>query len=155
MPDANVQYRGDTLRRFSRADVSVAVAIPGGLITPVIRGADTKSLSEIANEMKDLAARAREGKLMPEEYQGGTFSLSNLGMFGIKNFDAVINPPQAGILAVGGGEPRPVVRDGELVIATVMSATLSCDHRAIDGAVGAEMLNAFKALMENPLGLLV
>ncbi len=152
--DANVQFAGDTLYRFARADVSVAVAIPGGLITPVVTDAANKRLSVIASEMKDLAARAKDGKLKPEEYRGGSASLSNLGMFGIKQFDAVINPPQALILAVGAGEPRPYVVDNALTIATVMSATGSFDHRAIDGAVGAQFMSAFKSLVENPLGML-
>ena len=154
VPDANVQFAGAELYKFARADVSVAVAIPGGLITPVITDAANKRLSVIANEMKDLAARAKDGKLKPEEYQGGTASISNLGMFGIKQFDAVINPPQGLILAVGAGEPRPYVVDNALVIATVMSATGSFDHRAIDGAVGAQFMSAFKGLVENPLGML-
>jgi pyruvate dehydrogenase E2 component (dihydrolipoamide acetyltransferase) len=154
VPDANVSYGGDHLRRFSRADISVAVAIPGGLITPVIRDAANKSLSRIATEMKDLAARAKEGKLQPPEYTGGTASISNLGMYGIKQFDAVINPPEGLILAVGAGEKRPYVVDDALAIATVMSATGSFDHRAIDGAVGAEFMSAFKALVESPLGML-
>jgi pyruvate dehydrogenase E2 component (dihydrolipoamide acetyltransferase) len=154
VPDANVSFAGDHLRRFQRADVSVAVAIPGGLITPVIRDAGERRLSAIAVEMKDLAARAREGKLKPEEYQGGTASLSNLGMYGIRQFDAVINPPEGLILAVGAGEQRPHVIDGALGIATMMSATGSFDHRAIDGAVGAEFMAAFKALVEAPLAML-
>jgi pyruvate dehydrogenase E2 component (dihydrolipoamide acetyltransferase) len=154
VPDANVSFAGDSLRKFSRADISVAVAIPGGLITPVIRDAANKPLSRIAIEMKDLAARAKEGKLQPPEYTGGTVSISNLGMFGIKQFDAVINPPEGLILAVGAGEKRPYVVDDALAIATVMSATGSFDHRAIDGAVGAEFMRAFKALVENPLGML-
>ena len=154
VPDANVQFAGDTLFKFGRADVSVAVAIPGGLITPVIVDAANKRLSVIASEMKDLAARAKDGKLKPEEYQGGTASISNLGMFGIKQFDAVINPPQGLILAVGAGEPRPYVVDNALAIATVMSATGSFDHRAIDGAIGAQFMSAFKGLCENPLGML-
>ncbi len=154
VPDANVQYAGDQLYKFGRADVSVAVAIPGGLITPVIREADTKRLSQIAVEMKDLAARARDGKLKPEEFTGGTASLSNLGMYGIKQFDAVINPPQGLILAVGAGEKRPYVVNDALAIATVMSATGSFDHRAIDGAVGAQFMAAFKRLLENPLAML-
>jgi pyruvate dehydrogenase E2 component (dihydrolipoamide acetyltransferase) len=154
VPDANVQFAGDTLYKFGRADVSVAVAIPGGLITPVITDAGNKRLSQIAAEMKDLAARARDGKLAPHEYQGGTASLSNLGMYGIKQFDAVINPPQGLILAVGAGEKRPYVVDGALAIATVMSATGSFDHRAIDGAVGAEFMAAFKRLVEAPLAML-
>ena len=154
VPDTNVQFAGTELYQFARADVSVAVAIPGGLITPVITDAANKRLSVIASEMKDLAARAKDGKLKPEEYQGGTASISNLGMFGIKQFDAVINPPQGLILAVGAGEPRPYVVDNALAIATVMSATGSFDHRAIDGAVGAQFMSAFKELVENPLGML-
>ena len=139
---------------FKRADISVAVSIPGGLITPVVAQADIKSLSAIATEMKDLAARAREGKLQPHEYQGGTASISNMGMYGIKQFDAVINPPQGMIMAIGAGEKRPYVVDDSLQIATVMSATGSFDHRAIDGADGARMMQAFKRLVENPLGML-
>jgi pyruvate dehydrogenase E2 component (dihydrolipoamide acetyltransferase) len=154
VPDANVSFAGDTLRKFGRADVSVAVAIPGGLITPVIRDAGNKRLSVIATEMKNLAARAKEGKLQPPEYTGGTASLSNLGMYGIKQFDAVINPPEGLILAVGSGEKRPYVVDDALAIATVMSATGSFDHRAIDGAAGAEFMSAFKGLVENPIAML-
>ena len=154
IPNANVSFAGDVLRKFSRVDISVAVAIPGGLITPVIRDAANKRLSVIATEMKDLAARAKEGKLQPAEYTNGTASISNLGMYGIKQFDAVINPPEGMILAVGAGEKRPYVVDDALAIATVMSATGSFDHRAIDGAVGAEFMSAFKALVENPLGML-
>lgn len=154
VPDANVSFTGDTLRKFSRADISVAVAIPGGLITPVIRDAGNKRLSQIATEMKDLAARARDGKLQPPEYTGGTASISNLGMYGIKQFDAVINPPEGLILAVGAGEKRPYVVNDALAIATVMSATGSFDHRAIDGAVGAEFMAAFKRLVESPMGML-
>jgi pyruvate dehydrogenase E2 component (dihydrolipoamide acetyltransferase) len=150
----NVQFAGDTLIQFKRADISVAVSIPGGLITPVVTGADTKSLSAIATEIKDLAGRAREGKLKPEEYAGGTASLSNMGMYGIKQFEAIINPPQAMILAIGAGEKRPYVVGDELRIATVMSATGSFDHRAIDGADGAAFMAAFKRLVENPLGML-
>jgi pyruvate dehydrogenase E2 component (dihydrolipoamide acetyltransferase) len=131
------------------------VSIPGGLITPVMRHAETKRLSEIANEMKDLAARARQRKLAPHEYQGGTTAVSNLGMFGIKDFAAVINPPHATILAVGAGIPTPVVRKGEITTATIMSVTLSTDHRAVDGALGAEFLGAFKALIEKPAAMLV
>ena len=137
------------------ADVGVAVSIPGGLITPIIRKADEKSLSAISNEMKDLARRARARKLKPEEYQGGSSAVSNLGMFGIKDFAAVINPPHATILAVGAGEQRPIVRDGAVAIATMMSVTLSTDHRAVDGALGARLLEAFKKYIENPLGMLV
>jgi len=154
VPDANVQFAGDTLLKFGRSDISMAVAIPGGLITPVITDVANKPLSRIATEAKDMAARARDGKLAPEEYQGGTASISNLGMFGIKQFDAVINPPQAMILAVGAGEPRPYVVGKELTIATVMTATGSFDHRAIDGAVGAQLMAAFKRLVEKPMGML-
>ena len=153
VPDANVSYAGDQLIKYARADVSMAVAIPGGLITPVITDAGSKAVSKIATEAKDLATRARDGKLQPHEYQGGTASISNLGMFGIKQFDAVINPPQGMILAVGAGEKRPYVVNDALAIATVMTATGSFDHRAIDGAVGAELMAAFKALIENPLAL--
>jgi pyruvate dehydrogenase E2 component (dihydrolipoamide acetyltransferase) len=155
VPEANAGWGGDTLRLFKTVDISVAVAIDGGLITPIIHKADAKGLVEISEQMKELAGRAREGKLMPEEYQGGTFSVSNLGMYGIKQFDAVINPPQAGIIAVGAGEQRPVVKAGALDIATVMSCTLSCDHRVIDGAVGARLLTAFKGFMEEPLTMLL
>jgi pyruvate dehydrogenase E2 component (dihydrolipoamide acetyltransferase) len=154
VPDANVQFAGDNLIKFKRADISMAVAIPGGLITPVITDVGGKALSKIATEAKDLAARARDGKLAPEEYQGGTASISNLGMFGIKQFDAVINPPQGMILAVGAGDKRPHVVNDALAIATVMTATGSFDHRAIDGAVGAQLMQAFQALVENPLGML-
>jgi pyruvate dehydrogenase E2 component (dihydrolipoamide acetyltransferase) len=154
VPDCNVSFAGDQLLKYSRADISVAVSIPGGLITPIIVGADTKSVSAIAKEMHDLAARAREGKLQPQEYQGGTASLSNMGMFGIKQFEAVINPPQAMIMAIGAGEKRPYVISDSLQIATVMSATGSFDHRAIDGADGAKLMQAFKRLVENPLGML-
>ena len=152
-PKCNVSYAGDELRTYRRVDISVAVAAPSGLITPIIVDAAAKSVSAIAAEMKALAAKARDGKLQPHEFQGGTASLSNLGMFGIKQFDAVINPPQAMILAVGAGEARPWVIDGALGVATVMSATGSFDHRAIDGADGAELMQAFKALVENPLAL--
>jgi pyruvate dehydrogenase E2 component (dihydrolipoamide acetyltransferase) len=133
----------------------VAVAIEGGLITPIIRKADQKGLSTISNEMKDLAKRAKDGKLKPEEFQGGGFSISNLGMFGIRDFSAVINPPQACILAVGAGEQRPVVKGGELKVATVMTCTLSVDHRVVDGALGAQFLAEFKKLVEDPLALLL
>lgn len=155
VPAANVQYMGDTMRQFKRADISVAVAIEGGLITPVVRGADMKGLRQISDETKDLARRAQEGKLAPEEYAGGTFSISNMGMMGVKSFDAVINPPQAAILAVGAGEQRPVVKNGELTVATVMTVTLSCDHRAIDGAVGAEYIAAVKMFLEQPSAMLL
>ena len=154
VPAANVQFAGDKMYQFKRQDISVAVAIEGGLITPVVKDAGSLGLAEISKTVAELAEKARSGKLTPEEYQGGTFSISNLGMYGIKNFDAVINPPQACILAVGAGEQRPVVKDGALAVATVMSVTLSCDHRAVDGAVGAEFLSAFKRLIEDPLLML-
>jgi pyruvate dehydrogenase E2 component (dihydrolipoamide acetyltransferase) len=155
VPAANASWTETAARLYQAADVSVAVATPGGLITPIIRSAETKSLSAISAEMKDLAARAREGKLKPEEYQGGTFSVSNLGMFGIREFAAVINPPQGAILAVGAGEQRPIVKDNALAIATMMSCTLSVDHRVVDGAIGAEYLAAFKKLIEDPLNMLI
>lgn len=158
-PDTNASWAGDAILKYQSADVAVAVATDGGLITPVIRDAQSKSLSTISAEMIDLATRAREGKLKPHEYQGGTFSISNLGMFGVREFAAVINPPHGAILAVGKGEKRPVVRTtdagDELGIATVMSATLSCDHRVVDGAVGARWLNAFQKRLENPLSMLL
>ncbi|QSB44053.1 pyruvate dehydrogenase complex dihydrolipoamide acetyltransferase [Tsuneonella flava] len=153
VPKCNVSFAGDELRKFSRADISVAVAAPSGLITPIVTDAGAKSISAISTEMKELAGKARDGKLQPHEYQGGTASLSNLGMFGIKQFDAVINPPQGMILAVGAGEKRPWVIDDALGVATVMSATGSFDHRAIDGADGAELMKVFKELCEAPLGL--
>ena len=155
VPAANASWTETAVRLYQVADVSVAVATPNGLITPIIRGADSKSLSAISTEMKDLAARAREGKLKPEVYQGGTFSVSNLGMFGIREFAAVINPPQGAILAVGAGEQRPIVKDNALAIATMMSCTLSVDHRVVDGAIGAEFLAAFKKLVEDPLSMLI
>jgi pyruvate dehydrogenase E2 component (dihydrolipoamide acetyltransferase) len=155
VPDANASWTESAMVKHKHADVGVAVSIPGGLITPIIRHADEKTLSTISNEMKDLASRARGRKLKPEEYQGGTTAVSNLGMFGIKDFAAVINPPHATILAVGAGEERAVVKNGEIKIATVMSVTLSTDHRAVDGALGAELLVAFKRLIENPMGMLV
>jgi pyruvate dehydrogenase E2 component (dihydrolipoamide acetyltransferase) len=154
VPDANVQFAGDTLLKFSRVDISMAVAIPGGLITPVIKDVANRSLSAIATEAKNLAERARDGKLLPEEFQGGTASISNLGMYGIKQFDAVINPPQGMILAVGAGEKRPYVVNDALSVATVLSASGSFDHRAIDGAVGAELMAAFKRFVEKPLAML-
>lgn len=154
VPECNVQFAGDQMLQFKRADISVAVSIPGGLITPIITEADSKSVSAISTAMKDLAARAKDGKLAPQEYQGGTASLSNMGMFGIKQFEAVINPPQGMIMAIGAGEKRPFVIDDALQIATVMSATGSFDHRAIDGADGARLMQAFKELVENPLGML-
>ncbi len=154
VPECNVQFTGHDLVTFKRADISVAVSIPNGLITPVVTQADTKALSAIATEMKDLAGRAREGKLKPEEYQGGTASLSNMGMYGIKQFEAVINPPQGMIMAIGAGEKRPYVIDDSLQTATVMSATGSFDHRAIDGADGARLMQVFKNLVEAPLGMI-
>jgi len=153
-PKCNVTYTGDQLIKYSRSDVSVAVSTPTGLITPIIRDAANKAVSAISAEMKDLAGRAREGKLKPEEYQGGTASLSNMGMFGIKQFEAVINPPQGMIMAIGAGEKRPYIVDDALGVATVMSATGSFDHRAIDGADGAEMMKIFKELVENPFGMI-
>ncbi|MGE0499850.1 MAG: pyruvate dehydrogenase complex dihydrolipoamide acetyltransferase [Rhizobiaceae bacterium] len=155
VPDANVSWTEGGMLKHRHADVGVAVSIPGGLITPIIRRADEKTLSVISNEMKDLAARARNRKLKPEEYQGGTTAVSNLGMFGIKDFAAVINPPHATILAVGSGEERAVVKAGKIAIATIMTVTLSTDHRAVDGALGAELLAAFKKRVENPLGMLI
>jgi pyruvate dehydrogenase E2 component (dihydrolipoamide acetyltransferase) len=155
VPDANVSWAEDAILAYQDVDISVAVATPNGLITPIIKQADGKSLRQIAGEMRDLAARARDGKLKPAEYQGGTFSISNLGMFGIREFAAVINPPQSCILAIGNGEQRAVVEDGQLKVATVMTCTLSVDHRAVDGALGAEYLSAFKALMEDPYSLLL
>ena len=154
VPECNVSFAGDQLIQYKRADISVAVSIPNGLITPIIAEADGKSLSKISTEMKELAGRAKEGKLQPHEYQGGTASLSNMGMYGIKQFEAVINPPQGMIMAIGAGEKRPYVVNDSLQIATVMSATGSFDHRAIDGADGARLMQAFKRLVENPLAML-
>ncbi|WP_187336173.1 pyruvate dehydrogenase complex dihydrolipoamide acetyltransferase [Novosphingopyxis iocasae] len=153
VPKCNVSYAGNQLIKYSRADISVAVSTPTGLITPIVTGAETKALGAISQEVKELAGRAKEGKLKPEEYQGGTASISNMGMFGIKQFDAVINPPQGMILAVGAGEKRPYIVDDALSVATVMSATGSFDHRAIDGADGAELMQAFKQIVENPLAM--
>jgi pyruvate dehydrogenase E2 component (dihydrolipoamide acetyltransferase) len=158
VPAANVAFAGDKILRYHDVDVGVAVAIDDGLVTPVIHRADQKGLVAISSEMRDMAARARDPggmKLKPEEYQGGSISISNLGMYGVREFAAVINPPQASILAVGAGEQRPVVRDGALAIATVMTATLSIDHRAVDGAIGAQLLDAFKAIIEDPLAMLL
>jgi len=156
VPAANVAFESDNeIRQFHTADISVAVAIPGGLITPIVRAAEQKGFKHISTEMKDLATRAREGKLLPKEYRGGSFSVSNLGMFGVKQFDAVINPPQACILAVGAGEQRPVVKNGEIMPAMVMSTTLSVDHRVVDGAIGAELLAAIKRYVENPALMLL
>jgi pyruvate dehydrogenase E2 component (dihydrolipoamide acetyltransferase) len=158
VPAANVSFGGDKIYQYHDIDVGVAVAIPDGLVTPVIRKADQKGLAAISGEMRDLSARARDPggmKLKPEEYQGGSLSISNLGMYGVREFAAVINPPQASILAVGAGEQRPVVRDGALAIATIMTATLSIDHRAVDGALGAKLLEAFKGYMEEPLAMML
>jgi pyruvate dehydrogenase E2 component (dihydrolipoamide acetyltransferase) len=154
VPGANVTWTETAVLKHHQADVGVAVAIPGGLITPIIRAAEAKSLSIISNEMKDLAARARDRKLLPEEYQGGSTTVSNLGMYGIRSFSAIINPPQATILAVGAAKKRAIVKDGEISVATIMGVTLSCDHRAVDGVLGAELLAAFKSLIENPAGML-
>ncbi len=154
-PGANVSWTDDNIVQYTRADVSVAVATPNGLITPIIVNAANKSLKVISSEMKDLGVRAREGKLKPQEFQGGTISVSNLGMFGISQFSAIINPPQAAILAVGAGQERVVVKNGQMAVANVMTVTASFDHRAIDGAVGAEYLQVFKKLIENPMGLLL
>ena len=154
VPSVNVQFTTDKLICFQRADVAVAVAVNGGLVTPVIRGADIKSLLEISREAKGLVEKARNGKLLPEDYQGGSFTVSNVGMYGIKNAQAVINPPQAAIIAIGQGTERAVVRNGELAIATVLTATLSCDHRVIDGATSSEFLAAVKRLLEDPEKLL-
>lgn len=154
-PAANVAWTDEAVLQYKHSDISVAVATPNGLITPIIKKAETKGLQTISNEMKDLATRARDGKLKPEEFQGGTFSISNLGMFGVKDFQAIINPPQACILAVGAGIEQPVVQDGGIMIATVMSVTLSVDHRAVDGAIGAEFLQIFKQYIENPVSMLV
>jgi pyruvate dehydrogenase E2 component (dihydrolipoamide acetyltransferase) len=155
VPDANASWTESAMVKHKHADVGVAVSIPGGLITPIIRRADEKTLSVISNEMKDLASRARSRKLKPEEYQGGTTAVSNLGMYGIKDFTAVINPPHATILAVGTSEERAVVRGGRIEAAHIMSVTLSCDHRAVDGALGAELIGAFKMLIENPVMMMV
>jgi pyruvate dehydrogenase E2 component (dihydrolipoamide acetyltransferase) len=155
VPEANVSWTEAGMLKHKHSDVGVAVALPGGLITPIIRNAETKSLSAISNEMKDLVGRARARRLKPQEYQGGATSVSNLGMYGIKDFTAVINPPQSTILAVGTGEERAVVRNGKIEAAHIMSVTMSCDHRAVDGALGAVLIGAFKALIENPVMMLV
>jgi pyruvate dehydrogenase E2 component (dihydrolipoamide acetyltransferase) len=155
VPAANASWTDEAILQYENIDVSVAVASPQGLVTPIIKRADVKTLPQIAAEMKDLGLRAREGKLRPEEFQGGGFTVSNLGMYGIKEFSAIINPPQSCILAVGAGEPRAVVKQGQLAVATVMTCTLSVDHRAVDGSLGAEFLAAFKPLIENPYSLVV
>ena len=155
VPEANASYSPEGIALHHHADIAMAVAVPGGLITPIIRGADTKGVAQIAREAKDLAERARTKKLKPEEFQGGTFSISNLGMFGIKSFSSIINEPQGAILSVGAGEKRPVVRGNELAVATVMTVTLTCDHRVVDGATGARWLAAFKPLIEDPITMIV
>jgi pyruvate dehydrogenase E2 component (dihydrolipoamide acetyltransferase) len=155
VPEANVSWTDENMVKHKHVDVGVAVSIEGGLITPIVRKAEEKTISTIAREMKDLASRARNKKLKPSEYQGGTTAVSNLGMFGVKNFSAIVNPPHSTILAVGAGEKRPVVKDGELAIATVMSVTLSTDHRSVDGALGAELMASLKHHLENPMGMLV
>ncbi len=155
VPAANASWSDNAIILWERADIAMAVALEDGLITPIVRGADQKGLQQIAAETKDLAGRARAGKLKLEEFQGGTFSISNLGMYGIREFAAVINPPHGCILAVGTGEPRPVVKDGQLAVATVMSCTISCDHRVVDGAVGAQFLGAFKRLIDEPARMLL
>ena len=155
VPEANASWSDQALIRWRGVDVAVAVAIEAGLITPIVRDADRKGLATISNELKELIGRAHAGKLMPEEYQGGSFSVSNLGMYGIREFSAVINPPHGAILAVGAGQARPVVKEGALAVATVMSCTLSCDHRVVDGALGARLLAAFKGFIEDPLTMLL
>ncbi len=154
VPEANASYSPEGIAMHHHADVAMAVAIDGGLITPIIRSAETKSLSQIAVESKDLAKRARDRKLKPDEFQGGTFSVSNLGMFGIKAFASIINEPQGAIMSVGAGEQRPVVKNGQLAVATVMTVTLTCDHRVVDGAIGAKFLQVFKAMIEDPVTML-
>ena len=155
VPKVNASYTEDAMVVYDDIDISIAVSMPDGLITPIVRMADQKGLAAISNEMKDLGARARSGKLKPEEFQGGSFSISNLGMFGVRQFTAIINPPQAAILAVGAGEKRPVVKDGALAVATVMTCTLSVDHRVADGALGAEWMAVFKSIVEDPLSLML
>jgi pyruvate dehydrogenase E2 component (dihydrolipoamide acetyltransferase) len=156
VPETNVSWGDDGMVVYDAADISVAVATDaGGLITPIVRAAERKGLAAISAEMKDLAARARVGKLKPEEYQGGTFSISNMGMFGVRDFTAIINPPQSCILAVGAGEPRTVVHDGDIAIATLMTLTMSCDHRSVDGALGAKLLGAIRELIEHPVRLVL
>jgi len=155
VPDANVTYTPEVMLRHKASDVAVAVSIPGGLISPIVRNAEAKSLSEISNEIKELSQRAKERRLKPADYEGGVSAVSNLGMFGVKNFTAVINPPQSTILAVGAGEPRIVARNGAAAVATIMTVTLSCDHRAVDGALGATLLAAVKRFIEHPAAMLV
>jgi len=155
VPAANASYSDAGIALHHHADIAVAVAIEGGLITPIIRAADTKGILQICQEMKDLAARAKARKLKPEEFQGGTFSISNLGMFGIKSFAPIINEPQGCILSVGAGDKRPVVKGDALAVATVMTVTLTCDHRVVDGAIGARWLGAFKSMIENPIAMFI
>jgi pyruvate dehydrogenase E2 component (dihydrolipoamide acetyltransferase) len=155
VPKANASWEGENTRYFQHADIAIAVAVDGGLVTPVVWAAEQKGLAALSGITRDLALRAREGKLAPEEFSGGSFTISNLGMYGIREFAAVINPPQGAILAVGAGEERPVVRDGQLAVATVMSVTLSADHRVVDGAVGAEWLQAFKGYIQQPVTMLL
>ncbi len=155
IPAANASWTDEAILRYNNIDISVAVAIDGGLITPIVRNADQKPLVAISNEMKELAAKARAGKLQPEEFIGGGFSISNLGMYGVKHFAAIVNPPQGAILAVGAGEERAVVRNGQMVVRNIVEVTLSVDHRVVDGAVGAEFLGAFKGYVERPALLLV
>jgi pyruvate dehydrogenase E2 component (dihydrolipoamide acetyltransferase) len=155
VPAANASYSDAGIAMHHHADIAVAVAIEGGLITPIVRAAETKGVAQIAREMKDLAERARTRKLKPQEFQGGTFSVSNLGMFGIRSFASIINEPQGCILSVGAGEKRPVVRGDQIAIATVMSVTLTCDHRVVDGAIGARWLSAFKSMIEKPITMIV
>jgi pyruvate dehydrogenase E2 component (dihydrolipoamide acetyltransferase) len=154
-PQVNASYQDKTVRYYERADVGVAVAIDDGLITPIVRAADRKSIGQISREVRELAGRARERKLQPDEYMGATFSVSNLGMFGIDEFTAIINPPEAAILAVGAMGAKPVVRDGEIVVRQLMRVTMSCDHRIVDGATGAKFLQTFKKMLENPLLLML
>jgi pyruvate dehydrogenase E2 component (dihydrolipoamide acetyltransferase) len=155
VPEANASWHETSIRQYHQADIAVAVAIDGGLVTPIVRGANSKTVSEISSEMKILVDKARTGKLKPEEFQGGSFSISNLGMFGITSFSAIINPPHGCILAVGAGEQRPVVKNGQLTVATVMTCTLSVDHRVVDGAIGAKFLSEFKAIITNPITMLI
>ncbi|HEX5934576.1 MAG TPA: 2-oxo acid dehydrogenase subunit E2, partial [Pseudorhizobium sp.] len=155
VPDANASWTEGGMLKHKHADVGVAVSIPGGLITPIVRRAEEKTLSAISNEVKDLARRARDKKLKPEEYQGGTTSVSNLGMFGVSNFTSIINLPQASIVSIGAGVEKPVVKNGEIKVGTVMTATFAFDHRVIDGALGAELASAFKRYIENPMAMLV
>jgi pyruvate dehydrogenase E2 component (dihydrolipoamide acetyltransferase) len=154
-PQVNASFQDKAIRYYERADIGVAVAIEEGLITPVVRSADRKSIGQISREVRQLAERARARKLQPDEYTGATFSISNLGMFGIDEFTAIINPPEAAILAVGAMQPKPVVRDGEVVVRQIMRVTMSCDHRIVDGATGAKFLQTFKKILENPLMLML